>query len=437
MKAPLVVTALLLAIGIGWSVREERVLAGLREQHRLVMLEAAALGVSNNPGAAEGRGVREKRQREDSHRRTKEFALSLVAFAKEMEQAEKAGNREDANMQHRAMEMLDQLLSLKSEELGILIAEVRASNDLSDDMRSALIGFSIISLSQDHPEKALQLFAESSDMLADNGMGKHVLSSTLAEWAKDQPFAAVEWMKRNEAKFPDLINDDARKSVVAGAASKDFGLAFELVEKLGLSANDSMLSAIAETAGTLDRQKELMSVIRGKAAGMSDPAKAAEFVQIGASSLFSQVSLSGYDAAMDWLKSANLNERVPLGIVVDIQYHRIKQDTGKWLEWIGSGEDSNVTRDVTRNLVRDWTRNDYKAAGEWLASAPAGSNRDAAVSSYAETVAPYDADVAAQWADTLSADKRMEALKRIQATIRAKDEAAADDFGKRYGLPLD
>lgn len=437
MKTPIHLTIVLIAAGVGWGFKEQQALSVIREQHRLALIEARELGLFADGSAGKESNPHSKRQREDSIRSTKEFASRLISFAKEMEEAEKKGRDEEARLQRRLIEMLDQLLSLNSGELKILIGELRGRADLKDDMRKGMIGFCIMSLSQDHPEKALEIFTESSDLLTDIGMGKHVLSSALAEWAKDRPLAAVEWMKRNASKFPDLINDDSKRAVVSGAASKDFGLAFELVGTLGLSDDDSILSAIAETAGTLDRQKELMSVIRVKASGMSDPAKAAEFSQIGAINVFSQVSQSGYDAAMDWLKSANLNERETNGILADIQYHRTKADMGRWLDWIGGGNDSKISQDVTRNLVRDWTRNDYKAAGEWLAAAPAGSNKETAVMSYAETVAPYDPEVAAQWAATLDGNRKEETLKRIHAALEAKDPAAAGEFAKRHGLKTD
>lgn len=437
MKAPWIPTVILAAIGVGWGVREERALAGLREQHRLVLLEAKALGVSSNPSAGDAAGNHSKRQREDSVRRTREFAGVLVAFAKEMQQAEKSGNDEEAGMQRRAMEMLDQLLSLNSEELRILISELRGNTELDAEMRRNLIGFSIMMLSQDHPEKALAIFTESSDLFEDNRMKNHVLSSALTQWARDQPQAAVEWMNQNATKFPDLINDEARRAVISGAAENDFGLAFQLAAELKLPGDDSLLPIMARAAGTPEKQKELLAVIRKQAAGMADGKEAAEFAQKGVSCLFSQVSQSGYEKTMDWLDSANLSEQETNGIAVDIHYNRTKEDTGKWLDWIGGRDDSRTMLDVTRNLVRDWTRNDYKAAGEWLAAAPAGSNKEAAVISYAETVAPYDPEVAAQWAGTLTSEKRTDALKRIQATLGSKDKAAAEDFAKRHGLPVE
>lgn len=435
MKAPIHLTIVLTAVGVSWGFKEQQALSVIREQHRLALIEARELGLSADGSAGKESNPHSKRQREDSIRSTKEFASRLIDFAKEMNETEKKGRDEEAKMQRRVIEMLDQLLSLNSEELKILIGELRGRTDLKDDMRKEMIGFCIMSLSQDHPEKALEIFTESSDLLTDIGMGKYVLSSALAEWAKDRPLAAVEWIKKNATRFPDLINDDSKRAVVSGAASKDFALAFQLSAELKLSGNDdSLLPIMARAAGTPEKQKELMAVIRRQAAGMVDGKEAAEFVQKGVASLFLQVSQSGFDSTMDWLKSTNLSEQETNGIAVDIEYQRTRADTGKWLDWIGGRNESTVSQDVTRRLVRDWTRNDYKAAGEWLAAAPAGSNKEAAVMSYAETVAPYDPEVAAQWAATLNGNKKDETLKRIHSALQNKDKAAAEDFAKRHGL---
>ena len=75
----------------------------------------------------------------------------------------------------------DRMLSLNGDELKILIAELRGRTDMDDEMRKGMIGFSIMMLAQEHPEKALAIFTESSDLLEDNPMREHVLSSSLTQ----------------------------------------------------------------------------------------------------------------------------------------------------------------------------------------------------------------------------------------------------------------
>jgi hypothetical protein len=159
-------------------------------------------------------------------------------------------------------------------------------------------------------------------------------------------------------------------------------------------------------------------------------------LQSGVKVLFSQVSEDGYEKTMEWMKSANLDPKDNANLMEELNYHTTKADTGKWLDWISTqSAGGEKPADATRNLVRNWTENDYKAAGEWLAKSPAGPMKETAVVSYLETVAPYDPEVAAQWADTLTGEKKTDAIRNIHEALKHKDKAAAEDFAKRHGLP--
>jgi hypothetical protein len=118
-------------------------------------------------------------------------------------------------------------------------------------------------------------------------------------------------------------------------------------------------------------------------------------------------------------------------IIRQLDYTDTAADTGKWLDWL-SPPGTPGGEAATRRLMREWTRNDYKAAGEWLAAAT--PPRDTAVMSYLETVAPYDPEVAARWAGTLTGGRAADAMKRIHAALQAADSGAASDFARRHGL---
>lgn len=435
MKAPLALTAIILLGGAIWGVNEQRTVTKLREKHRLVLKEAERLGVSTDPSKPFAPHKHGKRQREDGGRKVRDFAETLVSFAKEMKEMEKSGKQPDAEMQKRIMDLMDGMLSLNGDELKILIAELRGRSDMDDEMRKGMIGFSIMMLAQEHPEKALAIFTESSDLLEDNPMRGHVLSSSLTQWAKDQPLAAVEWMKNNAAKHPDLINEESKRAVITGVAAKDFGLAFQLAAELKLPAVDhTLISMMARAADTPERQNEMLAAIRKQAAGMTDKSQAGEFTQAGVNSVFSRVMNSGYDTSIAWLENAGLSDQETSSLVTDLNYHSTKADSGKWLDWIARNGDPKLSENSTRHIVSEWTKNDYKAAGEWLAKAPASPIKEAAVISYAETVAPYDPEVAAQWADTLTGDGKSKALKRIHSQLKSKNKAAADEFAGKHGL---
>lgn len=434
MKAPIVLTLIIAVAGSFWGVSETRHLTNLREKHRLVLKEAAELGVSTDASKSAVTTKASKREREDGGRKAKDFANALVAFAKEMKAMEESGKPPGAEMQKRIMEMMDGMLSLNGDELKILIDELRGRSDMDDEMREGMISFSIIMLSQKHPQAALALFTESSDLLGDNPMSKHALSSALSQWAKDQPLEALKWIKENAEKHPDLANDEAKAAVIAGAAQNDIGLALQLIGELKLSADESgVMSRIARAAVTPEQQTEFLTALRKQA----DDEAGKKIVSSGLDALFSQMSESGYDKTMAWVETADLSADESASLAESLNYYQTKGDTGKWLDWIATRSlAGNESESTTRNLVRQWTEKDYQAAGEWLAQAPAGAMKENATMAYLQTVAPYEPDAAAQWAATLPEKKQKQAYLDIYQELKRKDKTGAEAFAAEHGIDV-
>jgi hypothetical protein len=233
------------------------------------------------------------------------------------------------------------------------------------------------------------------------------------------------------------VNDEARRAVIAGAARNDIALALQLVGEFKLPVADGMVMyEIGQAATTPERQLEFLAALRQQAAanttGKQDDGK---ILTEGFRRLFYQVTQSGYDKSMDWLESANLSAAETGALMGSLNYDRTKTDAGKWLAWLSSQSTEGKKSEYAAFLiVRDWTENDYKAAGEWLAQAPAGPVKESAIRGYVETIAPYEPEVAAQWADTLPAEKQKSALSVIHRVLKQKDKAAADDFAARHGI---
>jgi len=85
-----------------------------------------------------------------------------------------------------------------------------------------------------------------------------------------------------------------------------------------------------------------------------------------------------------------------------------------------------------------WTEKDYQAAGTWLTQAADGPAKQAAVASYAKTVAPYEPETAAQWAITLPPGRtRIIALQTVYEKWPKNDPAAkeaAEAFAEKHGI---
>ena len=439
MKISIAVSILILALGtsLGWHDRQQ--LAAVRASHAKLVAEAARHGIAIDSTHSTNPIRITKREREDRAAAAKLAAAEFIAFAKEMEAFEKkGGGQPDEAMQKRIMDFMDRMMSLDSAQLKILIAEVRAAKDLKDESRQGLIAFSIMTLANDHPQAALALFTESGDLFEDDQMGKHLISSSLAKWAKDDPLAALEWVKKNGEKFPDLVTEDAKRGMISGAAAQDPKLAFQLIGELGLKDQSQAISGIISSAKTPEQRTATLAALRGHLASLQDENARNETAERSIGSLARGLAQDGFESATQWIAGAKLNPS-ELENFADGMSHSVKSgETGQWIEWISETLPTGKSDDSIRNLVSNWTRNDYQAAGKWLAAAPDGPAKITSIRAYAETISRYEPESAAQWAMTLPPGKdRDETLKEIHQNWPKEDPAAKEAaavFAKEHGI---
>ncbi len=435
MKISIAASILILLVAVLFGVPNHQRLVTIRESHAKLVAAASQLGVSIDSNRPDDPVRVTKRERENKEADARAAAVEFIAFAKEMEAMEKKGGPPDEAQQKRIMEIMDRMMSLDPAQLKILIAEVRAAKDLKDEMRQGLIGFSIMTLSNDHPQAALALFTESSDLFTESGMGNHVVSSSLAKWAKDDPLAAVEWVKKNSAKFPDLITDDAKRGLISGTANQDPRLAFKLIGELEIKEISQSINSIIRAAKTPEERTATLTALREHLATLPDEKKRAELSENAVRRFADNIADAGFDAGTRWIDEAGFSPTELDSFVSGLQGSGKSEETGKWIEWIGEKLPPDKADDRIENLVRNWTRNDFQAAGTWLAAAPDGPTKNAAIRSYAGTVAEYEPETATQWALTLPPGKdREQTLKTIYRNWPKDDTAAKEAFKLEHGI---
>lgn len=431
MKTSIAITVLILVAGglVGW--KQSAVYAKAMEVHREVRAEFEALGVSAEGAEAVAAETKlSERERERKEQEARAFAKDLIAFAKKMKEMEASGERPDMELQKEIMGLIGKLLDLDGAQLKVLIGEIRETPELEDQSRREILGFAIMMMAQDHPETALAMFTESSDLLDTQGMGPHVISMALTRLASEDPVAAMEWIRNNGEKHPELVTDRTKSGVLNGIALRDPALAVSFLDDLDMGeGSGSAAFALSRGAKTPEQRQALLEALRKR--GDKDLSRSA----LG--QMASQVAGQGFEAATKWYGEAGLSEEERKWVASGIGMNEMSGDTAQWIEWIGE-ELGDERGDSVGNLVRRWTEQDYRAAGEWLAGAEEGPTKRAAVKSYAETVAPYDADAAAQWARTLPEGKeRHELSERIYEEWKKKDEEAAQRFAGEEGLEVD
>lgn len=438
VKFSLLLSAVILFVGaaFGWHGRQQ--LVHVRVSHEKLVAEAALLGVSAGSGAPSDSARSTRRVREDKDAIARQTAAEFVAFAKEMEALQAAGENPDPEMQKRIMKFIGGVMDLDASQLKILIAEVRSAKDLKDETRKGLISFSIMTLASDHPQAALTIFTESSDLLGSGGMGNHVVSSSLAKWAKDDPLGALEWVRANSKKFPDLVNDDAKRGLMQGAAASDPKLAFKLIDELGFKERSQAVSDILSAARTGEQRTASLAALREYLPSLPEGDERDQSIRNALSGLTRGVAAEGFGAATRWLESANLTPVEMDGFAQGLHYRVKGPETGSWIEWIGEKLPPEKRDHHISQMVGQWTQKDFQATGAWLNQTPDGPVKHAAIRSYAETVAEYEPESAGQWAETLPQGKdRAETLKQIYENWPKNDDAskeAAAAFAKKHGI---
>ena len=432
MKISIALSLLILALGsvLGWQELQRQ--ATVRVDRDKQAAETAKSGTPLDATQKEG-GVRTT-QHEDKEADTKITVAEVIRFVKEMEALEKKGGPPDEATQQKVNEFKDQLKALNSAQLKSLVAEVGANKDLTDQSREGIIGLSIMTLANDDPQAALALFTESSDRLKNEGVIKAAMSTSLAKWAKDDPAAALGWVRANSTKFPDLVDDNTKSGIISGAAGNDPKLAFQLITQLELKDGEQAIRNIVNAPKNPEERTATLTALRSYLATLPEGEMRDNATKNALRTLAQDAVRDGFEAGSKWIASTGPDLEY-LVASSGLTYHNYREESGQWIEWIGVNLPVEKSKNFISKMVGNWTETDHQAAGKWLAATPAGPNKTTAIRSYAETVAKYEPESAAQWAMTLPPGQdRQETLKKIYEKWPENDDAAKQAFKKLHGI---
>ncbi len=433
-KVSLAATLVILASGGGLGLMHQQRLTNLRSQQRELANRAENLGIA----VASGESPVTKRLRDDRANQASAMAQEFIAFGREIQIHDSQGNESDEAFEKRTREMQAKLMDLDAAQLKVLIASLRTDKTLSDEIQQNLICYSISMLGEDHPAAALALFSESADILKDSLTGSSVVASTLANWAKKDPLAAREWVRKNSAAYPDLANDDAKRSIIAGAAESDPKLAFKLIGEMQMDDVSSAVESLVEAGKTAAQRTAILGALRDHLATLPDGPERDDLLQESLETMGRNLTSESFESVQAWISQSKLSPVESAQFAGGLSYFNTKQDTGRWIDWMAQTLPQDAVANNVDNLIGQWTQEDYQAAGKWLTAAAEGPAKQAAVSTYAGTVAEYEPQTAVQWALTLPAGEARQATFEAiyQNWPKAEAEAAAA-FAKQYGVDVD
>jgi hypothetical protein len=440
MKLSLALATLILLVGGLVISRDRHQLKELSKEKATLVQQARSMGIALSAegklAPATPRHSRPARNAPQGPRTefARETAAQLLAFAKEMEDKQNGGGPPDSELQDRILTLLDSMMDLTPDELKVVIDEMRAATNLKDETRQGLLGFTIMAMAERNPQAALSLFTAGDPIIKDLGAVDHIISSSLAKWSKSDPLGALEWVRANGKEHPTMVTDDAKRGILTGVAQQDPRLAFDLLTELGMENLSMSVGTIVQAARTPEMKLAALSALREHVAKQVDPALQAQIESAGVSGL-AMNRRESFESTQAWLAQASLTPTEVEAFSSGLHYHQTKSDTGQWIGWMAHSLPAEKLDSKVRNLVAEWTRQDFQAAGAWLAEAPDDAAKPAAVSSFAETVAEYEPETAEEWALTLpEGSARTDTLIRIYHRWPQSDPEGKAAFAAQHGI---
>ncbi len=459
MKFSTVATILIVAIAAILALFQHGRITELRADNTKLVTRAVALGIpvetdgspsgksdagnagpsgfASRTGGGGATGSSAARHRAEA----KTFANELFAMMRKMKEIREGGGRLALDAEREAMAFFQRFLDLDPAVMPHLIQEIRDRQDITDDEKREILAVSFMSLAQNSPESALNLYIDSKDLITDKGSGEKMLEMALAGWASKDPAAVLAWLETNGADLPSDVRSVGRRGAIANVFRTDPGLAIDMTLKLpgeeSWKIAEGISSFVREPAEQLELLRTLDAKLGESTAGSNGAENPGQLLRLGLLNVVgSTLARQSFSAASEFIASANLSvadhEQLAHGMVETM--HAVKEP-GVWLPWIyenlpAEKRDNNVT-----TVVRNWTLKDFQSTADWIGTQPAGALRDQSTRAFAETVAPQEPASAAEWALTLPpSEQRTELLLKIRDHWQSKDEAAAAAFAIEHGL---
>lgn len=395
--------AILLVVGTSIAWQGYRAIAHAKARHAKLVSAARLAGIPTDEDAMGASFRSSKRERTSTQ-------VDLKLLLTDMQLVLK--NRHRDLTPEELVELkncLDRCGRLSPQQMEVFLASVRAFPDLSDQERTNMVEMTFLAFSETQPAHTLNL-ASLDPYASKLNIFNGITTNAIAAWAKDDLPGAVEWAKAN----PDKLYDGIRLHLIRQTAEQDLAHGLRLVTEFDLKDPSVAFTGLLAMA-TPEDSSTILTSLRHYLAQLPDETSR----ESANEKLFSNVADSftgqAHEINRKWLDSTQLT--LPELEIFSTKVAETKsiKDPSQWIAWIGSKLGPEKSAVPIQTMVKNWTQNDYQAAGKWLTATPDGPTKNAAIRAYAETVAKADPEVAKQWALTLPpGPEREETLQRIQ-----------------------
>lgn len=422
-RASWILAAMILAAGIGYDFMRQTQTAEQMERVEKLEARAKSLGISLDHGRSrpKGRASASGQKIESDPQEIKARLISMI-MAEEDEE--------------KILDLMSGLLAMGPDSIGGLIGDLRNETDLSEKQKREALSMILFAMAAKHPQEAAAQAFELREFLKEEFMGEHVLQLSLAAWAANEPEAALDWFRNQLHSDAKAFDDEIKSALLGGIASSDPAQAFLELQHLKLEHQADAISNIMSSAmGNPQIRDHAVTALRSAVASSDDEDQREELLDNGWMAVGESLQSEGYTKATAWMESMNLTKEEMASLAGGLGYYETAAETGQWISWIEANLKPEDADSPVRELMGEWTEQDYLAAGNWLVTAPEGQAKQAAVVSYVEAVSTYEPQVAEQWALTLPAgEQRDEALGVIHENWPDTDPDGAKAFAARHGM---
>ncbi|MEN8693517.1 MAG: hypothetical protein ACN4GG_02130 [Akkermansiaceae bacterium] len=408
MTYSLLISALIIGIAAFIGLPRQKKLKELRTEWSTLQETCAKYDISDNPTSefvlsklSERRKTKVRTEKVDT------FSEELITFMKEMKEAQRNGEVDRLDSRRRGMEIFSRMMEFSPGEIKRLVENITSDTSIDNRSKTEMVMMSVMTLSQEDPLTALAIISETKDtLLKGNRMSQHFIGFALGQLAADDPTAAMEWLKNHQDEIGG-VSSDLKKEIISGAAQQNLNTAFSLLSEMEFDDSERPYYRLAMNV-TLENATDYITEVRSLDGTLEEKKKA--FSALSTSTIWKD-----FETATAWMAEAQLKTAEKESLISGIHYHSTKGEITQWLDWLHS-ENNVVAKKQGESLIRSWTHEDFRAAGEWVNGLELGARRDDAAYHYASTLRTHEPEAARVWAETLpDSERKTKLLNDIEA----------------------
>ncbi len=418
------IAVLILGIAAFFGISQKKRLGDLETQWLTLTEKAGSYGVPTDPNQDYATGRL-------SHRASTQvrpgevgsFRQKLADLIRDRDENDLNGGGNGVEIEQRGLTLMGELSGFSSPEVKQLIDELIADPSLDGRLKREILMTSIMILSEDEPEAALDFLLNMEAGLFQKGrLAPEMIGMAVAQLAKKDPQAAVAWLSAHEGEIG-KIDDEAREQILE-AASAHLKEAVTIISDLGFESRSKAFTILSKKI-TPENVDDFLKVIREEGdQNLSENS----FRHLAKSPLAEDV-----EKATAFIEGKRITADERASFIEGLSYYQLGESTPQWLDWMVSRR--SMDRTASRNLISQWVRDDFRAAGEWVSTLEKGGQRDQAASTYASTLAENEPQAAATWAESLPKGAMQNRVRGdIYRLWKKQNPSAAASYAERHGL---